>query len=195
MILNADPFVAEFSADIKHSIFKQIITSRTWQPSQGWDFGSNQSQSTSWRSSHTAFDHSQELNFLRDQILADIDNHTGYKYSSNCCESIQLTKYKPGDFYKPHYDNFNLPGVNAIDNDRVATAILYLNADFEGGSTVFPNLSLEIRPDPGKILFFSYPIGTNVSALIHEAAVVTSGHKYIATLWIRQHTWQRNEMI
>ena len=52
------------------------------------------------------------------------------------CESLQVLKYEPGGFYKPHQDAFDNQ-----KNKRVYTFIIALNDDYEGGETEFPNLN------------------------------------------------------
>ena len=52
------------------------------------------------------------------------------------CEQLQVVRYEPGGFYKPHQD--------AFENDknmRMYTFILALSDEYEGGETIFPNLN------------------------------------------------------
>jgi len=50
--------------------------------------------------------------------------------------------------------------------------IVYLNDDFEGGDTVFPDDDRTVRPEIGKAILFS-------PQLRHGADAVISGTKYI----------------
>lgn len=97
-------------------------------------------------------------------------------------EALHVMRYTPGQEYKPHLDA--LAGLN---NQRIRTAIAYLNDGYEGGETVFPEQSISIRANAGDVLIF-----TNVDAdgradprLRHGGAPVTRGAKWIATRWIR----------
>lgn len=104
-------------------------------------------------------------------------------------EPLHVLSYEPGDEYKPHHDA--LPGA---DNQRQATAIVYLNDEYEGGETVFPELELTLRARPGDMLLFANlnAAGKRDERTLHAGLPVASGHKWIATRWIRQrryHPW------
>jgi prolyl 4-hydroxylase len=105
-------------------------------------------------------------------------------------EPLHVLSYEPGEEYKPHFDA--LPGAT---NQRQATAILYLNDGYEGGETVFPELDLTVRGKAGDMLLFANldAAGRRDDRSRHAGLPVTSGHKWIATRWIRQrryHPWQ-----
>lgn len=100
-------------------------------------------------------------------------------------EALYVIRYLPGEEYRPHFDA--LPG---LANQRSKTAICYLNDDYEGGATSFPELGISARGAAGDVLIF-----TNVDAdgrpdprLRHAGEAVTAGIKWIATRWIRQRT-------
>jgi prolyl 4-hydroxylase len=105
----------------------------------------------------------------------------------NCLEDIQLTKYQKNEYYKEHWDFFNVPPINNETNDRVATFIMYLNDDFEGGTTYFPDLDLRVIPKAGSAIYFQYNYKGFLKNLKtkHIGETVTAGTKYIATIWIR----------
>jgi prolyl 4-hydroxylase len=104
-------------------------------------------------------------------------------------EPLHVLSYEPGEEYKPHFDA--LPGV---DNQRLMTAIVYLNDGYEGGETVFPELDLTVRGKPGDMILFANvdQAGKRDEKSRHAGLPVTSGRKWIATRWIRQrryHPW------
>lgn len=99
------------------------------------------------------------------------------------CEQLQVVRYEPGGFYKPHQD--------AFENDknmRMYTFILALSDEYEGGETIFPNLNKEYKLQKGDALFFdtldNYEFMT--SKALHGGKPVKSGEKWICNLWIRQ---------
>jgi prolyl 4-hydroxylase len=76
-------------------------------------------------------------------------------------EGLQILRYGPGAQYKPHYDYFDPaePGTPAIlkrGGQRVATLIMYLASPEQGGATVFPDIGLDVAPQRGNAVFFSY---------------------------------------
>lgn len=97
-------------------------------------------------------------------------------------EPLTVLRYAPGQQYRPHLDALPDSG-----NQRVRTAILYINSNFGGGETVFPLLDLKIAPAMGDLLVFdNVDAGGAAEPLSRHAGLpVTSGTKWIATRWIR----------
>lgn len=97
-------------------------------------------------------------------------------------EALYVMRYEPGQQYRPHLDA--LPG---LANQREWTAIAYLNEDFEGGATAFPELGLSIRGNVGDVLVYRNidALGEPDLRMKHAGEPVTSGKKWIATRWIR----------
>lgn len=105
------------------------------------------------------------------------------KFLSN--QEIQITKYSTGGFYKAHYDAF-LDHQEIGKKQRLISAIIYLNDDFNGGETTFDRLKLSILPRRGKLIIFCNCIGeTNYihPNSLHSSEKVTKGQKFVATLW------------
>jgi prolyl 4-hydroxylase len=108
-------------------------------------------------------------------------------------ESIQIVKYGIGGQYKLHHDFFHESedyAENILKNggNRVKTALIYLNDDFEGGATEFPELNHIVTPAKGKIVIWDNMTTNNELDYnsIHAGLPVTSGTKYIAVVFIRK---------
>lgn len=82
-----------------------------------------------------------------------------------------FVRYSPGNYYRPHSDT----GLNR--SDRYFTVICYLNDDFEGGRTSFPQLDYSVIPRTGKAVIFP-------ATYLHCAEPVTSGEKYVLVSWL-----------
>ena len=82
-------------------------------------------------------------------------------------EMLRYYKYSPGQQFKPHLD-----GSYQRNEEEASfyTFMVYLNDDFEGGSTRFQEL--EVQPEKGTALIFWHRV-------LHEGAVLKSGTKYI----------------
>lgn len=106
-------------------------------------------------------------------------------------ECIQLAAYKPGQRYAAHYDAHKcLRQGNSTEINRSHTILVYLNDDFEGGQTHFPNMNKTIEPQTGKAVMFSNygKDGCEHPASLHQGLPVREGTKYIANIWLRGQT-------
>ena len=106
-------------------------------------------------------------------------------------EGLQVLHYGPGAEYKPHYDYFDPaePGTPTIvrrGGQRVGTLVMYLNTPEKGGGTVFPDVQVEVAPQRGNAVFFSYERPDASTRTLHGGAPVIAGDKWIATKWLRQ---------
>ena len=111
-------------------------------------------------------------------------------------EPIQVLHYNPGTEYKPHFDYFDPADsgnrqVLSMGGQRVATLIMYLNDVQGGGSTVFPEIGLDVLPRRGNAVFFAYSDdqGRLDPRTLHGGSPVAAGEKWIATKWLRQRTY------
>ena len=108
-------------------------------------------------------------------------------------EPIQILHYEPGGEYKPHFDYFDpkQPGNEQVltqGGQRIATLIMYLNDVEAGGSTVFPEVGIDVLPRRGNAVYFAYcsENGTLDPRSLHGGSPVGAGEKWIATKWFRQ---------
>lgn len=107
----------------------------------------------------------------------ELDGETWEATGLNEC--WRLSKYHPGDRFGRHCDaNF----MRNADEMSLLTVNIYMNADFEGGSTRFyadgraKEVNLTIRPQPGLCLLFRQPPGAQY---YHDGEEVVSGQKYL----------------
>jgi len=108
-------------------------------------------------------------------------------FSVDHFEKTQIQRYCVGEFVGSHLDCFNGYGNNITDNDKIATMIIYLNDNFEGGETHFDDLEIKSNPKKGSGLFFCYDYGSQLNQKTkHQGLPVTEGTKYIITCWIRK---------
>lgn len=100
-----------------------------------------------------------------------------------CGEPLQVLRYSPGQEYRPHLD-----ALPAGANQRVVTMLVYLNQDYDGGETLFTKTGLKVSGGKGNGLSFrnALPSGLPDIAAEHAGLPVLSGHKYVASRWIRE---------
>ena len=131
-----------------------------------------------------------------DPGVIDIYKRLKNKFHFNIenAEDIQVVKYQPGGFYKPHHDaccedNESCKDFIKRGGQRVLTILIYLNDDFEEGSTKFPTLNLDLKaPKYGGVVF--YPLDSAKKChpdALHGGNPVKSGTKYIANIWVHEN--------
>ncbi|MBV8907879.1 MAG: 2OG-Fe(II) oxygenase [Sphingomonas sp.] len=101
-------------------------------------------------------------------------------------EPLQALRYSPGQEYRPHFDF-----VDGATNQRLWTALMYLNDEYEGGQTAFVRTSLKVRGKPGDMLLFRNALNDGALDELgkHAGMPVTAGTKYLSTRWIRERRW------
>ena len=126
-----------------------------------------------------------------EQRIADL-----VQYPEENGEPIQILHYKPGGEYKPHYDYFDprQPGNEQVltqGGQRIATLVMYLNDVETGGSTVFPEVGIDVLPRRGNAVYFAYCSETGAldSRSLHGGSPVGGGEKWIATKWFRERQY------
>jgi hypothetical protein len=104
-------------------------------------------------------------------------------------------QYAVGQEFRPHHDFLdpNQPGTAADlarRGQRVATFLIFLNDDFEGGETAFPKAGISHRGRTGDALFFANitPDGAPDPLTLHAGKPPTSGEKWIFSQWIRDRS-------
>jgi prolyl 4-hydroxylase len=106
-------------------------------------------------------------------------------------EGLQVLRYRPGAEYQPHYDYFDpghvsTPTILKRGGQRVGTLVIYLNTPVAGGSTIFPDIGLDVAPVRGNAVFFSYDRPHPSTQTLHGGSPVVEGEKWVATKWLRQ---------
>ena len=111
-------------------------------------------------------------------------------------EFLQILRYRPGEEFRPHVDYFNESGAGAYQSladggQRAQTVLIYLNDDYTGGNTCFPELQLNIKGRRGDMLHFH-----NLSAdglghrdSLHAGLPVMAGEKWLLSQWIRSDSY------
>jgi hypothetical protein len=95
-----------------------------------------------------------------------------------------VRKWFKGEFQAPHsdceaqfkwnYDTWDISNINNFSSIFIEYAALtYLNDDYVGGEIYFPDHDLEIKPEPGELIFFP---GTHF--YIHGVREIISGYRY-----------------
>ena len=116
-----------------------------------------------------------------------------------CCEDLQVVRYKPGTFYNAHHDSCCEDTQACVDfedrgGQRVGTLLVYLNDEFTDGETHFPDHGdVKMTAPPGSAIFFK-PMGADDCSQCHPKALhaglpISSGTKYVCNAWVRESTF------
>lgn len=115
----------------------------------------------------------------------------------NHFEYFQCVSYDKTQEIDCHYDTFDRGSeggkkIIAEGGQRLFTLLVYLNDDFIGGETYFPNLDILIKPKKGRVLIFKNidENGNNLRAAWHAGLPVASGRKYAVNIWVRDKAFR-----
>lgn len=101
---------------------------------------------------------------------------------------INYARWPPGYELQPHADSENPNGAPHPYPWRDFATVIYLNDDYEGGEIHFPNLGLELKPQPRMLVIFP---GTMF--FLHGVRRVTRGMRHtIASFITFDAKYQRN---
>ena len=109
------------------------------------------------------------------ETVIDGVNEYGQKYKTcriSKGEPLRVGRYRSGGFYAQHSDSSG--------SERVLSAILYLNSDFEGGELKFEHQNVTIKPEEGMLVLFPSSF-----LFVHESLPIKEGLKYIVVGWLK----------
>jgi len=109
-------------------------------------------------------------------------------------EVPKVLHYAPGQTFADHYDWLD-PDEPAYllelarRGQRAETFLIYLNEDFEGGETHFPEIDYSYRGGQGDAILFANvdANGRPDPATRHAGLPPTSGEKWLFSQWIREY--------
>jgi hypothetical protein len=107
-------------------------------------------------------------------------------------ELTQVLHYSVGQEFRRHHDFLDpvTPGHEEqirSRGQRIATFLIYLNDEFEGGETDFPKVGIRYRGKAGDAIFWANVDmeGHPDPLTLHAGLSPTSGEKWILSQWIR----------
>lgn len=126
------------------------------------------------------------LQLVAQKIAAAVDLPISFQESTN------ILHYAPGQQYAPHFDFLDVANPVfasqlATLGQRVATCLVYLNDDYDGGETSFPALHWRFKGAPGDALIFRNvdAQGAPDQRTLHAGLAPTRGEKWLLSKWIR----------
>ncbi len=114
-----------------------------------------------------------DMNSTTDELFASVINNVTNRCktfeSEIALDYVGVVRWPIGTFMKPHVDD------NNVHRPDVFAAMLYLNDDFKGGSTVFEDI--EVKPEKGKLIIFSN------SQHLHYVSKVEEAERFVLSFW------------
>lgn len=111
-------------------------------------------------------------------------------------EPPQIFHYALGEEIKPHYDALRLGDQGyghggSYKGDRIATLLLYLNDDYDGGDLEFPRVNIRHKGKTGDAIYFAHVdvSGTPDRMSLHAALPITRNEKFILSQWIHDRAF------
>jgi hypothetical protein len=113
--------------------------------------------------------------------------------SERMMEGPTVLHYAPGEEIQNHYDfvdpesTHDYAGEVARNGQRVITFLIYLNDDYDGGETAFPELDLVHKGRRGDALYFVNVLADLSPDLraLHAGRPTTRGEKWVVTQFVR----------
>ncbi len=189
--LHAKPFVGidDQGLSAVECAWLRLNARATLRPSQVLDPDTGRPRPNLIRTGMTSYFPASRLEFPALRLAARLASYG--KANLERAEPLAILRYRPGEQYKLHRDALGAPALagDPLRNagDRSTTILGYLNSPAAGGETDFPKLGIRISARAGRILVFdNLEDGDPAPLSLHAGLPVTSGMKWLASLWIRQ---------
>jgi prolyl 4-hydroxylase len=112
-------------------------------------------------------------------------------YPMQHCETPMVLNYQVGQQITPHFDFIDAQARDYAEQireqgQRMITFLLYLNDDYQGGETTFPELGIVHRGAAGEGLYFinAHPDLAPDRRMLHTGSPPTAGEKWVVTQFI-----------
>lgn len=156
-----------------------------------------------WESGGTGFWENRVLNYYTmlqydkkaAEIMLDANIRCGNVIKNNYAipevysDTLQIVRWFPGMEQPPHADDMTNTDIHGFEH-RVFGSIIYLNDNYEGGQTYYPNYNTSITPQAGKLA-----VHPGDPEHLHGVTKIEGGMRYtIASFWTldknKSHKWQ-----
>jgi hypothetical protein len=98
---------------------------------------------------------------------------------------LQVIRWFPGMQQAPHADDMSNTDITGHAH-RAFGSVLYLNDDYEGGHTYYPNFNFDITPKAGTLAFHPADV-----AHLHGVTEVKDSIRYtVASFWTKQENME-----
>lgn len=131
---------------------------------------------------HTVLKHDKKAA----EILLDANVRCGnviknnYHLSEIYSDTLQIVRWFPGLEQQPHCDDMTNTTITGLEH-RAFGSIIYLNSDYQGGETYYPNFNYKITPQVGTLA-----IHPGDPEHLHGVTKIEGGMRYtVASFWTK----------
>ncbi len=137
------------------------------------------------RSSNTAILGIADLDLTLARINLRVSDLVGVPAQQG--EFLSILQYRRGQEYKPHFDWLPAGLERDRSGQRIATALICLNEDYEGGETHFEQTGYKWKGETGDVLVFSNSSAGGEPDMTsrHAGLPVARGVKWLGSKWFR----------
>lgn len=192
LVLHADPLVRHFPAILNSRACDWLIERARGKLSRAlvYDVATQKDVAHAARTNSFAVFHNMEADLVHLMVQSRIAAACGQPFGH--LEASTVLHYALGEEIVNHYD-FVDPEKPGYEEDvrrsghRIVTFLIYLNADYEGGETVFPKLGLSFRGHKGDGLCFvnTHPDMRADVRTLHSGRAPTTGEKWVFSQFVR----------
>ena len=135
----------------------------------------------------------KKINFEYANLRKKVEEISGFPENNQ--EAANIIRYGTGGEYKKHKDASSPEDLKYDEyphaGSRKKTCLIYLNDNFEGGETHFPELNVKIKPRLGKAVVWNNVHEDNslIEESVHAGLPVLSNSKWIVSIWIREKSF------
>ncbi|KAL3770125.1 hypothetical protein ACHAW5_009666 [Stephanodiscus triporus] len=193
-VVSIDGFLSDEECERLIELGESIGYERSTESDYGADGTPNHSTSEGRTSYNTFCTEGCNDDPIVKRVIERMTSLSGIPF--NNFESLQLVRYKTGQFYEQHHDNSAMDFTSSF-GPRILTIFLYLNdvtSGLEiGGETEFHYLNFTATPKKGMALVWP-SVMDNLEKMDdwtwHKALPVVKGVKYGANAWIHLRDYQ-----
>jgi hypothetical protein len=192
-VKSADPRVSAFPGFIRPGICEVLIETATGKlvPAKVYDPVSHEDIVIAHRSNTVANFVINNIELVHVLLQSRMSAACGVP--ERMMEGPTVLHYSPGEQIQNHFDFVDPKTTNdyageiARNGQRVITFLVYLNDDYDGGETAFPDLGIVHKGRIGEGLYFvnALPDLSPDLRMVHAGKPTTRGEKWIVTQFIR----------
>jgi hypothetical protein len=192
LVVNSDPLIRRFPAFLNRRVCEWMIERARGKLTRAlvYDVVSQSDVADGSRTNSYAVFNNMEADLVHLMVQARISRACGQPVGH--MEASTVLHYAVGESIRNHYD-FVDPGKPEYAEEvrrsgqRVLTFLIYLNADYQGGETVFPKLGVSLRGQEGEGMYFVNALENRQADLrtLHSGRPPTAGEKWVFSQFIR----------